>query len=749
MDFLDDIKKETIIICQNGFKEKILNLNKLLPIKLMSIEEFLKEYLFSYDERAILYIINNYHVKYDIAKMYLKNIYFIQNDNYSNYKLTFLNKIKKDLDDQKLLIYNDQFIEYLKNKQIILYDIGLNEYLRNIFSKFKIKIINRQYKKYEHDVYEFDTIDDECEYIAIKICKLLSENVNIQKIKLTNIDKSYYNTIERIFSLYNLKVNIPYTVKLSSYEITKEFINNYELYDLDTAFNKLPKDNIISKEIIKIVNKYLFYDNKELIIYKLLNHDILASKYNNGIEIIDFIDYFSEDDEYIFMPGFNDGLIPNSYKDIEYITDDIAKVVGLNTTSEKNEYLRNRIIDSIYNIKNLTITYKNSDSKRTYYPSTLCEMFNVIKGEIDYHISYSEKYNKIKLMTRIDDYIKYGNVSKDYDILNHNFEVKYNSYSNKYTKINRTFDSLTLSYSKMQLYNKCAFRYYLTDVLKLDIYEENFSKIIGSTIHYIMEKCLSGNEIDVYKYANEYLKNKQFTKKEQFFIKKYIEAVKELLDQVILEREYSLFNQAMYEKKVSVNFDNNVKFVGIIDKILYYVDNEKTYISLIDYKTGNDDISLKYLKLGLDIQLPIYLYLSSKLEFNNPIYVGFYLQKLNIKDKDYRLVGYSNSDPSILKIGDNNFENSKIIKGMKTLKDGSFSKHSKVLSNDEIENIKKETEDKIISVINNIKKNEFSINPKVINGYNKGCEYCQFKDICYVDKKNYDNIKIALNEVNQ
>ena len=205
----------------------------------------------------------------------------------------------------------------------------------------------------------------------------------------------------------------------------------------------------------------------------------------------------------------------------------------------------------------------------------------------------------------------------------------------------------------------------------------------------------------------------------------------------------------MYEKKVSVEFDNNVKFVGIIDKILYYVDNEKTYISLIDYKTGNDDISLKYLKLGLDIQLPIYLYLSSKLEFNNPIYVGFYLQKLNIKDKDYRLVGYSNSDPNILKIGDNNFENSKIIKGMKTLKDGSFSKHSKVLSNDEIENIRKETEDKIISVINNIKKNEFSINPKVINGYNKGCEYCQFKDICYVEKKNYDNIKIADNEVNQ
>ena len=60
MDFLDDIKKETIIICQNGFKEKILNLNKLLPIKLMSIEEFLKE--------NITNDFKNYPIYYKIVK---------------------------------------------------------------------------------------------------------------------------------------------------------------------------------------------------------------------------------------------------------------------------------------------------------------------------------------------------------------------------------------------------------------------------------------------------------------------------------------------------------------------------------------------------------------------------------------------------------------------------------------------------------------------------------------------------------
>ena len=105
---------------------------------------------------------------------------------------------------------------------------------------------------------------------------------------------------------------------------------------------------------------------------------------------------------------------------------------------------------------------------------------------------------------------------------------------------------------------------------------------------------------------------------------------------------------------------------------MYKEDGDKTYITLIDYKTGNDDISLKYLKYGLNIQLPIYLYLSNYLNLRNILYSGFYLQKFNITDKDYRLVGYSNSDRDVLSILDSGYENSKIIKSMKTLKDGAF-----------------------------------------------------------------------------
>ena len=365
----------------------------------------------------------------------------------------------------------------------------------------------------------------------------------------------------------------------------------------------------------------------------------------------------------------------------------------------------------------------------------MCNYFRVIDGNTKYCDSYSEVYNKIKLMRGYDKYLKYGVKDDGFDDLYSNFKIDYQSYSNKYSGINRIQDGFTLSYSDMKLYNQCSFRYYLSKILKLDIYEENFSTVIGSTVHYVMQKCLSNNENDTDKYISEYLSDRVLTKKERFFLDKYRVIVKELLDHVLEEKEYSLFNKAMYEKKIQVDFGEKIVFKGIIDKILYYENNGQTYYALIDYKTGQDQIDLKYLEYGLNMQLPIYLYLSKRLEFINSVCVGFYLQRINVKERDYRLIGYSNSDRDVLSIIDNNYDNSKIIKGMKTLNDGSFSKYSKVLSNEEIDDIVKKTEEEIVKVIKMINNNEFSINPKVIDNIEVGCEYCKFKDICNMTNK--------------
>lgn len=735
MRVLDEIKSETLIICKDSFKDKVLNLHKLLPIKFMKLKEFREKYYFSYDEDAIRYLSKKMGLKYNVAKMYLDNLIYIEDKEYGCDKLDILIKIKKWLDEEGLLIYNNDFKRYIKDINIVIYDVRLNEFDKKMLDGLNYRIIDREFNNYEHKIYAFNTMEEEVEYVANSICNLVDTGVDINKIKLANINSDYYNTIERIFTLFNIKVNIPYKRKLSSYKIVRQFIEIARDKNIKDAIFEVDKNDEMYPELLKVFNKYMIYDDKELLKYKLENTEIVSEKYLNGIEIIDYLDYISEDDEYVFMMGFNDGVVPNSYKDIEYITDSIRECVGINLVSDENKYLREDIINNLKDIKNLVITYKKSDNKKSYYPSTMCSYFEVIEGNTKYNDSYSEIYNKIKLMKGYDKYLRYGVKNEDFDVLNNNFKIEYQSYSNKYSGISRIQDGLTLSYTDMKLYNQCAFRYYLSKILRLDVYEENFSAVIGSAVHYAMQNCLSNNDMDTDKYIYEYLKDIELSKKEKFFLDKYRVVVKELLEHVISEKEYSSFNEAMYEKKIQVDFGNNVIFKGFIDKILYYNDGNKTYYALIDYKTGNDQIDLKYLDYGINMQLPIYLYLSKRLEFINPVCVGFYLQKINIKDRDYRLVGYSNSNKDILSIIDNNYDNSKVIKGMKILKDGSFSRYSKVLSNDELADIEKKTEGKINNVIKKIRENEFTINPKVIDKVEVGCEYCKFRDICNMTNK--------------
>ena len=733
--FINDLNKETLMICDSGVKEKILGMHKLIPIKMMDIDEFTRKITFSYDEEAIIELIKTYGFKYEVAKMYLDNLCYVEDKDYNNEKLDFLVKIKKELRDKKLLKYNNGFLEYVRKTPVIFYNVRINNFMKRLLDGVSYQVKERVYNNYEHNVYAYNTMEEEVEYVAHEVGNLISQGVDISKIKLTNVNKDYYNTIERIFTLFNLKVNIPYKRSLSSYEIVRKFISNLNEMNITEAIELIDKEDEMYFELVKVINKYIIYNDIELLKYKLENTEISSKGYANGIEIIDYLNYITQDDEYIFMLGFNDGVVPNSYKDIDYITDNIREYVGIETIEEKNKYLREDILNSLKDIKNLIITYKKSDNKKGYYPSTMCNYFRVIDGNTKYCDSYSEVYNKIKLMRGYDKYLKYGVKDDDFDDLYSNFKIDYQSYSNKYSGINRIQDGLTLSYSDMKLYNQCSFRYYLSKILKLDIYEENFSAVIGSTVHYVMQKCLSNNEIDTDKYISEYLSDRVLTKKERFFLDKYRMIVKELLDHVLEEKEYSLFNKAMYEKKIQVDFGEKIVFKGIIDKILYYENDGRTYYALIDYKTGQDQIDLKYLKYGLNMQLPIYLYLSKRLEFINPVCVGFYLQRINVKERDYRLIGYSNSDKDVLSIIDNNYDNSKVIKGMKTLKDGSFSKYSKVLSNEEIEDIVKKTEKEIIKVIKMIKNNEFTINPKVIDNIEVGCEYCKFRDICNMTNK--------------
>ena len=118
---------------------------------------------------------------------------------------------------------------------------------------------------------------------------------------------------------------------------------------------------------------------------------------------------------------------------------------------------------------------------------------------------------------------------------------------------------------------------------------------------------------------------------------------------------------------------------------------------------------------------------------------------LEEKEGSLKLEGYSINEENILSKFDTTYNDSKLIKSMKTSSKG-FSSYSKVLSTDEIDKMINTTDKLIDTSIDNILNCDFNIDPKVIDGDNVSCLFCEYKDICY--KREKDIIYINRKEDN-
>ena len=176
-------------------------------------------------------------------------------------------------------------------------------------------------------------------------------------------------------------------------------------------------------------------------------------------------------------------------------------------------------------------------------------------------------------------------------------------------------------------------------------------------------------------------------------------------------------------------------------------------VVIIDYKTYMVDINLNYLPYGLSMQLPVYLYLTKNYIKDAEI-VGFYLQQIlfnkfnkdknktlkELKYNNSKLKGYSIGKEDKLSLFDSTYVNSELIHSMKVTNKG-FCTYSKVLTEKQIDNIVKLTDDKINECCDAIINAKFDINSKRLNNRNIGCEYCKFRDICFVSNKDYVDLE--------
>ena len=779
----DVLENDSILIVPSQIKEKILTemdkKSKLFNVKLMEINEFKRKYFFDYTTETIFYVMKHYNYDYEFSLDIINNLYFLSSENYDHEKLKFLLNIKNELINNNLLIFDNVFKIALENKKIYVYGYDyINNFYKKMFSTLNVNYIDQNISKFNHDIMEFDTIQDEVIFVANKICELIENKIDLNKIKIINPSSDYNATIKRIFNLFNL----PFYFN-NNYLISTKISNNFfEILsnDIVETLEKLKETISLNDEleqteynqIVKICNKYNwcsnFLDIKNNLIYEFSNTKIDIKKEANYIEFVSLENNFFYDDEYVFLIGFNQNTYPKTVKDDDFLNDEVKKFLSLETTTEINKINYNILVNKLYSIKNLFISYKLKSPFNSFYRSQIIDdlNLNVVKN-YNCNIHYSVLNDKLNLATILDNYLKYGEESQDLELLYSNYpSINYKTYNNQYTKIDENLfrkylnNKLSLSYSSINNFYKCSFRYYMENILNLQISSNEFSLFIGNLFHYILSIMYNGdfNFSDSFEtYVNE---NYEFnTYKERFFINKLKKELEFIIDNIKEQDKFTSFDSHKFEQliKIDLSKDNyDITFKGIIDKISYKKEAGNTLISIIDYKTGNPNLNLNNIIYGIDMQLCIYAYLSSKLKlFANPLLVGIYLQKIlnneininknkqyiTMKQENLKLQGYSNSNESILKVFDNTYTDSKLIKGMKVSSKG-FYAYSKVFDQAMLNSILNIVENNIDEARDKILNREFYINPKKIGVKNLiGCENCTYKELCFMTEDNIINLK--------
>lgn len=738
-------------------KEKRFNNNKFY-----SFRKLKKKLIFDYNNKTIEYVMNKYNVNINIAKIYLENLYFLKDleDN----KVKFLNALKKDLDENNLLIYNKEFRKYLENKDITVYNKSkLSKEEKRILEGLNIRIENNLNNNYEPSIYEAENIEEEVEYVIRSIKELLCKNVDINNIKII-ASKEYNKYLDYFCDLFGLPINIASDNTFYGTKIASKFLELYDNYEIDEIIDKLSDEENIN-DLITIVNKSVLVDDKyarkEFIINDLKTSKVKGVLYKNAIEIGSLDDYYSSDD-YVYLIGCNKGIFPKVYNDDNFLSDKILDELDLDTSVEKNKLENKKNFEFIRNIPNLVITYNLFDGEKVKYPSNIIEELkvDVKKIEIDRRISYSKSLSNLSYAKDLDNLYKYNDEGKYLKMYQKNLNIPYKEYNNTYFKVDKALlkDSLengiTLSYTSLEMYNECSFKYFLNSIMKLNIFENTFKIVVGKIVHHILEIGLD-KKIDIDLEISNFIKDLDFSfgPKELFYLHKITKELEFLLDYLEEQKKHSKLNEYLFEEEISIDksYDGiDITFKGVIDKVMMTKYNDKEVIAVIDYKTGDKNIKLDTLEYGINIQLPIYLYLLKKSSrFKNSVIAGFYIEKvlnncLNIdknksletlKKENLRLQGYTNSNETIISLLDDNYLDSKMIKGLRFKNDGSFYSTSKVLSNEEMDKLIIVVDEIIDKVIKSIVNGDYEINPKVIKGKNIACEYCKFKDICYVTKE--------------
>ena len=349
-------------------------------------------------------------------------------------------------------------------------------------------------------------------------------------------------------------------------------------------------------------------------------------------------------------------------------------------------------------------------------------------------------------------------------------------------------DKMRISASQIEKYYLCRFFYFCKYGLKAK--ERKPAKFnameYGSLIHFILEKFLSDFELDTFlnltdkqikehilSVMDEYIEKKlggleNKSKRFKYLFIRCSNAATILIKHIIKELSQSDFKPMECEKEISENSDlkpltiklpddSLIEVEGKIDRVDTMSKDGKTYVRIIDYKTGNKTFKLSDILYGLNMQMMIYMLTiksSDEKKYNSMIPAGIlYMPAItptvNLEDDDTE----SKANLKVLKKMRMNglvLDNPEVVIGMEeeakgifipaVVKDGKVKKSESIANLAQMGIIMKYIEKLIIEMAQNLRNGQVSSRP--ISGEYDSCEWCPYGAICgYEDGMNTSIIK--------
>ena len=731
----------------------------LLPCQLIAIDDY-KDYV---ESEAALYLKNHENINFYLASR-IKNVLpdISIEKKYRSNRLIWLQKIKKELVQANLLDINHPL--NLQGKDIViafhpLYDKTL-EYGK-VHHFFPKPVKNQSFTLY--------LASDESKQIhcAIEsIYELLKKGIDINAIKIVNATREDTWLLHKEAALYGFSIDENRNYPLDSHPFVIQFMNEIKSDSIESALLRwstlLESDPTLDtapyEKIISIIDQYgisKVETEKELLFYEIEKATLSTQKQKDVVSLESSLDSFINPDEYYIVLNYTDTLFPALKKDDDYLSDDEKTMLGLRTSIEENEMIKQALKVKIRAVKHVTFIMPLKNMGKDIRRS---ELFKEFELDIIPYESSSKSVSGSKAYERLDYHKKafalrqYGKYSCDYDLLHSTFADIDTQYNPKFKGLDAfTIQKLlkrgfSFSPTNLERFNACKFRFLLDYLLKIIIEEPRESILFGNLAHHILANAFQSNQ-KIHDLGNDYLNSLQHPISDKMLVQTalFMNRLEKVIDYLEAQDKDSTFQDVGYEMGFDYEIANHPHYSmkGKIDRVKTLNHDGQDYYAVIDYKTGTKKFNLTDFENGIDIQPLFYLNLLQKKNYSTEFKpFGFFYQGVNLKrlnkektgntlEKALRMSGASIDNVGLLTAFSPNLN----IVGMSLNQDGSLGKTDKVVHQDTLQSMIDAIDTFIEKAIIDINQGEFSITPlpgKDDFDDSPACTYCPHGGICYL-----------------